>query len=605
MSDQSEFERSMAKETIGGEGSPYETRKFNFINDINSAVYTNNSASLVQFDLSSLFTSGQFIDPANMYLVIPMVYTACFTTGAIPVAPTAGVGNEWLITPKNGSYQLVQSVECIVNGESVVQQQSNINFFVNFKVLSQMSPSDLLSWGKTLGIYPDDVQSLLYNGSGSGTASGVVGGNGLSNNMIFPITATGTAGNPNMNQQTAFNAYGLQGQVYNTALQERSKRIAQGGSGLTATTSANGILGGSTQTATTAVMAGYSTSSGANTEFRPYFSIVGNYMTWLDYSIIRLGDICDFFLQAPLLKGMDCLIRLYINTGYVSVGLTTAQARLNLSGANSTFSNTCPFTINQPIASMIPATTTNLVVSANIAKSTLSTSVSGVSLSNSGGQSSMLACRLYYPMIKLQPAKALKYVQENRKKEIVFRNVVANTFAPVSAGGTFNQLVQSAIRRPKGILICPFLSASTNGNNTALASVPFAQYSSPFDTCPGTCSPISLTQLNVNLGGLPVLPYNYSYTFEDYVQEVSLYEKLSPIPDFGLSCGLISQYMWEVGFRYYWVDLSRGSVGDANTARNVTISFLNNSLQPVDIWTFIEYYDVKYVDVETGRLTSA
>jgi hypothetical protein len=43
--------------------SPYTDKQCNsYINDINSGVYQNNSLSLVQFDLSSIYNSSKFTD---------------------------------------------------------------------------------------------------------------------------------------------------------------------------------------------------------------------------------------------------------------------------------------------------------------------------------------------------------------------------------------------------------------------------------------------------------------------------------------------------------------------------------------------------------------
>ena len=599
MSDLSEFQESLFNQSLDAEGSPYISKKYNFISDLNSSVYTNNSSSLVQIDLSSLFTSEQFIDPKNMYLVIPMVYTAAYTSDTAVVAPTANTGYEYLITPKNGSHHLIQSMEVIVNGESVVQMQPNINFYVQFKLMQQMNPCDLLAWGKTLNIWPDDVHSLLYNGIGSAisTVIGPVGGNGLTNNMIFPVVATtGAAGVANGNQQSSWERYAKPGTVYNSALQERSRRFSQ------STGSLNGVIG---TTATNGIMS----LSQVNNEFRPCFQLLNtSYMTWLDYSIIRLGDVCDFFAQCPLVKGLSALLRFYVNTGYTNITVVTAASGgMSNSAATSTFTNTCPFTINTQLGANVPATATHLIVSCNIARSTVSTALNGVSLSNSAGATSMMSVRCYYPMIRIKDELALSYVQSNRKKEILFRSVVANTFQSITTGSTFNQLIQSGIVNPKGILICPFLSSSTHGGLTttqvfATPIVPFAQYSSPFDTCPGTVSPISLTQLNVSLGGLPVLSYNYNYTFESFVQELSGYDKLAPVSSYGLQNTLISQFSWEMGYRWYYVSLERGNKGDAMTPRSISMSFLNNSLQTIDIWCFIESYTSKYIDVATGFL---
>eukprot|EP01039_Chlorochromonas_danica_P003364 gene3364-3689_t len=137
--------------------TPYESKQWNWVGDINSGVYTNSQQTLVQFDLSSIYNSGSFIDISQMYLTIPLVYTACYSS-ATPanVAPTAGGGNEWLITPKSGYWNLVQSLEVTVNGKTVIQQQPNVNFHTNFKMLSQMSKDDLNTLGKTLGMCPDD-----------------------------------------------------------------------------------------------------------------------------------------------------------------------------------------------------------------------------------------------------------------------------------------------------------------------------------------------------------------------------------------------------------------------------------------------------------------
>ena len=43
--------------------------------------------------------------------------------------------------------------------------------------------------------------------------------------------------------------------------------------------------------------------------------------------------------------------------------------------------------------------------------------------------------------------------------------------------------------------------------------------------------------------GINQLQNYYNYTYEDFIQQVSLYEKINS-SDMGLSCGLISQYMW-------------------------------------------------------------
>ena len=562
-----EFSKSNLPQDLS-QDTPYESKQYNYINDMNNSVYTNSQQTLVQFDLSSIYNAGSFVDLGQMYLTIPMVYTACYSDGAAAVPPTANAGNEFLVTPKSGQWNLIQSLEIQMNGNTIIQQQPNINFYTNFRMLSQMSQDDLTALGRTLGIQPDDVQSYLYNSTIA--TDGCVGGNGLSNNSIFPINPDGTAAAANTYEQNAFGTYCKQGSVYNTALQSRSQRIANNNAG-------NGFNAIANET-------------NMNNEFLPNYKVANaNYMTWLDYAIIRLQDISDFFAQAPLTKNVNALLRMYINTGVMDISLSKAnQGEMLLSSQNSTFVNTCPFTINQLPVANIPAAVTNLVVSCNIARSSVSTSMSGVSLSASAVSSPMNACRLYYPMIKLKPERALQYVQSNRSKKIVY------------SGSSYNQLVQSGVRNIKGILIIPFISASVNGAMNG--ANPFATYSSPFDTSPNT-TPISLTQLNVMVGGVNQMQNYYNYTYEDFVQQVSLYEKINSA-DLGLSCGLISQAMWEHAYRYYYFDLSRGTNADLSTPRNCNITFTNNNQVSVDIWVYIEQYSETILDVETGLLTS-
>jgi hypothetical protein len=229
-----------------------------------------------------------------------------------------------------------------------------------------------------------------------------------------------------------------------------------------------------------------------------------------------------------------------------------------------------------------------LAVSVNIAKSTVSTALNnGITiLANSGAVHPMNSCRCYYPMVSLKPSIALKYIAENRSKKIVFTNVLSNVFSNISPGATYSQLVQSGVRNIKGILIIPFISANTHGaltgtNAFTTSVVPFAPYQSPFDTAPCT-TPMSLTQLNVSIGGRNELMNFYNYTYENFLQQINIYEKINSA-DLGLSCGLISQEMWEHAYRFYYVDCSRAAMADQNSPRNVNITFLNNSLQYIDV----------------------
>ena len=56
MSDNYDFAKSIMPQGVDLE-TPYVSKQYNFINDINSGVYSNSGLSLVQFDLSSICPS--------------------------------------------------------------------------------------------------------------------------------------------------------------------------------------------------------------------------------------------------------------------------------------------------------------------------------------------------------------------------------------------------------------------------------------------------------------------------------------------------------------------------------------------------------------------
>ena len=155
----------------------------------------------------------------------------------------------------------------------------------------------------------------------------------------------------------------------------------------------------------------------------------------------------------------------------------------------------------------------------------------------------------------------------------------------------FNQLINSGIIHPTAVLICPYISSQQAGLGD------FA-WKNPFDTCPATGHPISLINLQVSVGGVNQLQSTLYYTFENFVEQISLAEQLTS-SDFGITTGLFNQSWWEM-FRYYFVNIERSAITDKNVPRNINISFTNNTQVPIDILVFIFYSDEFIIDCETG-----
>jgi hypothetical protein len=93
--------------------------------------------------------------------------------------------------------------------------------------------------------------------------------------------------------------------------------------------------------------------------------------------------------------------------------------------------------------------------------------------------------------VTVDPQKSIDYVQRNRNKKVIYRSFVTNSWTNLAVGSSFNALVNLGIVHLAAVLICPFIAASTTSGLTDF------QWKSPFDTCPATMSPLSLTNLQV------------------------------------------------------------------------------------------------------------
>ena len=572
-SDAYEFLKSNRPQSMN-EFSPYVDKQQNgFINDLNSAVYTNTSLSLVQFDLGQIYNSQKYTDTNDLFLVLPITMVAAFSTGSTAVTPVNG--NAALLTLKNNFVNLIHQADLSINGKTIESTQAYVNVAKNFQMLSEMALNDLATVGYTLGFGEtlDNPRSVVWN-AGATTASG----NGLTNNRPFLPTATVGADRYQMNVQNSQNK-----NTVNDSISSKIGRYCD-----TNQAGFNNIYG-----------AGLVLSSqNLINEFRPTYQVLAtNYMVWYDYAVIRLSTLFESLGNIGLVKKFDCTLRLWINTGTVNAtisGPNTTTPGYSLTSANNSFTNTCPFTINylcdQSTNGGIPLTVTNLVAGCYLNKPP-TTSYAGINLSLSGASHPMPACRIYFSQIQLNPEKSLKYIETNRNKRVVYRTILTNQYNNIGAGNSFNQLVNSGIVHPTGILIVPFISSTVTG---------FGDYEwkSPFDTAPFTSSPCSLTNLQVSVGGVNQLQSTLNYNFENFVEQVSMAEQLTS-SDFGVTCGLFNQQFWEMS-KYYFINIERANDADKINPRNVNISFQNNSLVAIDILVFIFYADELKIDIESG-----
>jgi len=571
--DNYDFEKSSLPQSLN-EYSPFlEKQTNNYINDQNSGVYSGNQ-SLVQFDLSSLYSSSKFTNTNDMFLTIPitMVFALSIAGSAPSVAPpTAG----WALqTLKSGYHNLIHQADLQVDGKTVSESQPFLGTMTGIKLLSEMSQTDLKSFGSVIGFSDvvDTPNSVIFN-SDNTTAANWTNGNGLTNNNVFG-NSTQIAGAANQNVA-----------VCNEAINKRALRTID-----TSKAGLNKIVG-------TIVSADQ-----LRNDFKSTYQVLNtNYGVIYDLAIIRLKDILDVTDKLGLVKRFNGVLRLYINTGSLFISCNSGHAadsaipRYNFSVGNSTFNNVCPFTINNlNLSGQIPFAQTQISAGLFIGKA-LQTSLNGVNLGASGASHPMAACRLYYSTVQLEPEKALNYSKSNQMKTIVYKNFYFNQINSVSAGGNYSQLIQSGITNPYALIIVPYISSTTTGMSGY-------QWQSPFDTCPATGSPCILSNLQVQLGGQQVLNSAYYYGFEDFVTQFVNCESLSSA-DFGVGVGVINKEWWDLN-RIYYVNLSRSTKSDRMTPRNIVLSFKNESLVAIDVKVFTVYLDSFNINVDSGQITT-
>jgi hypothetical protein len=498
---------------------------------------------------------------------------------------------------------MLHGADLIVNGKTVEQFQPNLNAYINFKLLSQMSQDDLKTLGSSLGMGEtlDNYQSLKFNGTPNQTAStvlafpasntasfgltaGLIGGNGLVNNAPFSFS-TADGGDEGA-QGVQFTG------AYNNGYYSRLKKYSDVSNG-----TFQNIYGASASTGANAST--IMTETQLQAEFKPYTKVSGNYIITYDIAVIRMCDVFDSMKNLCLMKKFDGILRMYFNTGTVA-SVIQSGGYMVTSGTVSTFTNTCP--IIQSSLATIPATAVGLASGLFIAKATATNLLGGINLASSNASNPMTACRIYYPQVTLKPEKLIPYISENRAKKIVYTSVLFNTFNGITSGSTYSALVQSGVTNVRGVLLIPFISGSINGsvNSSAVTgTTTFSQIQSPYDPAPASSAPISLLNLQCSIGGVNQLATTLNYDFENFIEQVSLYEKINQ-GDLGLSCGLINENYWTNSYRTYYIDCSRANIADLMTPRNVNISFTNNSNVTIDVMVFTERFEEMTVDVETG-----
>lgn len=515
-----------------------------WIQDSNNSNYNGQ----IIFDLSTLANNGKFVAWSESFIEVPLV---------IGVSSSANNAiNSFVTGLKNGSYQLINSVQIDYNNTTLVSLTPYTNFFINYKVLSTWSNDTLQKWGTSTFVAPDDTLGFQYLETNAASARGT----GVSNNGVAPEAA-----------DFSTTASGLDNSGFLKRLQ------------------LNGPVGGAYTG-----LAVSSTQSLNNSGFNNVVAVTANRLYQFNLLLtMRMKDVTDLFCKMPLVKGGQ--VRMIINYNatstlfaYVNAG-TTWNIAANAS-LSQTYGTSCPWMASSGAAGQ-PSRALGNNAAITIANNVGSLNLGGTVLRNS----ILSSCRFYAPCYSMHPSAQANYLAE-KTKLVEYIDIFNFNIPSVAANERFNTILSNGIIAPQYVLVIPVLS-------TIDSVISYPEYLSPFDSCPGTSAPYgSITNFNVRIGGRPIWAQNFTYDFESFMNEVSRINALNGGVDQELTSGLISMSDWQRGYRFYVCDVSRFIAADDFLPKSVSVEGTNNNGLPMSYVTFIAYKRKIIIDLETGAL---
>jgi len=584
---------------MGGENTPsIFVRKDNLeIMDMMNGNYAGNQ---LIFDTSTLSNSNKFVDYRNARLSIPLMYTlSCTDNKNINGMQGAGA----MMGMKQTFQHLVHSIQLEWAGTSILQSTPYSSFWSAFQLETTFSMSDVVTNGKTIGFYPNSSNFAQFKGSS-------VIGSGTCNNVAISSTVS------------QYQLAGNEGALMRSMAQNAFAPTANTGqiaSSLTYAEMTNQADFGSLR----------QSSLYQEVQNQVYYAAI--------QSTIRLRDLCDFFSNLPLLKGV--FFRLTLNLNQCTVNIEKADGKFLLTQSNviSPLGGAVPFMmcIVPPGIPMVGEyempDTVDLETGAITTKDarittdsnnpdgttddsdeltatnctfTMSLGLGNKPLSNSGLSSYNIvsklnqSCFMYVNAYTFNPIFEQAYLSKPAKT-IVYEDIFQFTTAVAPSSNSFNFLVTNGLSNLKGVLVMPVFDYPSSSDSTEKTLA--APFQSVFDTCPDTPSPmVQFTNFNVTVAGANMIYNNIQYPFEMYENHLAGINSINANLSNGLTSGLIDFWQFQRNKNFYWVDTSRQLPIDQAIPKSVAVSGYNTSSRAVKLYVFCVYGVEISVDILTG-----
>ena len=550
--DQAVFDRSMSG---GKTNSPFLNKQWVSLPDTSNGSYRSNQSI---FQTQAIANSQNWADYRNGFIAMPLVYTL---TGSSVVAGNTSL--DYAIVPKNSYLHMIHSCQVQLGATAVASQVNFSNIFNCFKLLTSLNICDVMSYGSTIGFYPDTALAVGFTDT---------------NNI-------GTTNNRNLASSSPAVAGLSVGEPMNQGMLKRAQYINYN------------------PTATSPAGSAYSTmltGTACNNLYKSYvYTNLAAVKQICVTAIIRLRDLHSFFNEIPLCKNTQMTITLGLNQTIANVGV--AADVLTLNSVNNPLGGTTPFMVAAATAGNGADTLGNGTFDASVY---VGNQVQSQAQITAGALASPLMnqCVLWVPTYVFDATVEQAYLSSPVKR-IMYTDIQSFTVPSIAPNAGFRQLISSGIAGLKSVLTVPYYSQGLTATGNRLSTTCLL---SPFDSAGGTTSPFALlNNYNVQISGTPVLIDNLSYTYQTFLQQFYGCNSYNAGSQYGLGGdGLISQNDFETAYCFHYVNVSRMPSFDVSVPKSVSILGTNQCSRALDLLVFTEFGMSIELNVLTGIRTA-
>ena len=570
--------------------------------DSNGSSYS--SSNKIVFNLENMNSGDTYFSPKDSFIQIPLNLTVEFhnTTTVIAGAAangsllsnTASLENNFIASLKSGSFHIFDKINYKVSGNEVVVIDMCENMKINYSVLNSWSSDNALKRGDEYYFAKETPESTYFN-----TVTGVC------NNRLQDSSSGVTSGLSTLKNANRIN---------------RMKK-----------SSFNYLSAGPQM-----LSAGVGSNATIKTNRQDYCELTQNAgdasMHYMNYYIMASFQLCDihpFFAEMPLVKNLSQYLsfNLNINSIYTHTLACAGSATggsWSITGVSVTNQQQCcPYQLSEigtaDLTGISDGTGISLIgvrVAANAVAAnppaaavpaysgagtgTIRTCLGVVqSALNTVGKTDLTQCVFQACYIKLNKQYDELYMK-NEIKTLVWDDCYCQLISNQPPSAAINQIISGSFSKIRKIVICPYISAASNG--TAQISAVNSTFSSEPATLSAYVSGSAMQQFNVRIGNSNVYQSNLQYSYENYLQTFQKFEAvnagLTPV-----SNGLISMADWENGaYGYRVIDMSCQSFENDLAAKVITVQFKNYSLQTMDYYILVYYEKNIELNTQTGTI---